>query len=827
MHGGSDTLVGGLGANDLTAGAGNDTLYASYNAAAWSQGEAAAAAVGVHVVPPQLFQGDSTLQEIYQYLLDQETQPGGLTADQLDKLYPLFSNELTSLQADANESLNQLESDLNTPNLAQSQALENQLNAQKTQANEAWTEVGSLIQLIPTTGSAGDTSFLEDTLLGGTGSGEVTLYGAVGEATYMGGGGGKDFFYNYNANDTIEGGSGSNTLVLQDDPGNNAITLGPDNDTNNPNAVDLAEFTDNGQTLLVGNAGGVSGVQNLEIQLGSGNDTVTVSLTSMPSGVHGGLSVLCGTGNDVVDASAFTGQESLTGGAGNDVIKVGAVLGSSSQLSGTPTTELELELQNVSGYNSVTVNQSSIQINSFTQSGVPINSADENLGDFGAFGKLVVVGGSGSNSFSSSGIPNVVLEGGSGANNFSVSGGTATLIGGESLNSFTLNGPGNYTVEGGSGTNALVVQADDKGDAIHLAQTLDPDQVKSTVNITGAISAQITGINVKTDSVSVVGGSGNDWLDASGMIMGITLDGGGGADTLVGGAGNDTFDYSAGVVSYDGGTGSDNSIVYADTDGDPIIVGPTSLRDGITGASYPLGTMTRIEYIDVSGSEDDPLQIWPVASSLAVTSAFEPSGVAAGTDSVAVQPDGKILVAGSVLDSDGDYYQTLFRFNPDGTLDTTFYGGGEFEFDGPSGSPSTVNSIVVQPNGQILVAGSQGAQDGFYSQTLFCFNSDGTLDTSFNGGGGFAFNSGPYRASANSIALQSVDNSTFILVAGSEYTSIGEYYQTVYQFNENGTAVAAFGSNGTGGIIFDPSGTASQRQFCRRATERHDSSRGQ
>ena len=58
--GGGNTLVGGLGIDNLQAGAGSDVLYASYNAAAWSQGEAAAAAAGVHVVPPQLFQGDST-----------------------------------------------------------------------------------------------------------------------------------------------------------------------------------------------------------------------------------------------------------------------------------------------------------------------------------------------------------------------------------------------------------------------------------------------------------------------------------------------------------------------------------------------------------------------------------------------------------------------------------------------------------------------------------------------------------------------------------------------------------------------------------------------
>ena len=62
--GGGNTLVGGQGIDNLTAGAGADVLYASYDAASWTQGEAAAAAVGVHIVPPQLFQGDDESRQL-------------------------------------------------------------------------------------------------------------------------------------------------------------------------------------------------------------------------------------------------------------------------------------------------------------------------------------------------------------------------------------------------------------------------------------------------------------------------------------------------------------------------------------------------------------------------------------------------------------------------------------------------------------------------------------------------------------------------------------------------------------------------------------------
>ena len=186
-------------------------------------------------------------------------------------------------------------------------------------------------------------------------------------------------------------------------------------DATNVNAVD---FTVNGQTLLVGDTGNVSGIQTLEVQTGSGNDTVTVALSTLPPGLTG-LAVLCGSGNDVVDASAFTGNETITAGAGNDIIKVGATIGAASLFTGTPTTELDLE------------DTSSLPVTVNHTTGLQVGSFTEPLSQLATFGKLVVVGGAGTNTFMTDGsIPNVVLEGGSESNVFNVSGGTATLVGG-------------------------------------------------------------------------------------------------------------------------------------------------------------------------------------------------------------------------------------------------------------------------------------------------------------------------------------------------------------------------------------------------------------
>jgi len=92
-------------------------------------------------------------------------------------------------------------------------------------------------------------------------------------------------------------------------------------------------------------------------------------------------------------------------------------------------------------------------------------------------------------------------------------------------------------------------------------------------------------------------------------------------------------------------------------------------------------------------------------------------------DSVAVQSDGKVLVAGQFAVLGGTNYNCIGRLNADGTLDTTF--------SNSAGADGEVRSIVAQANGQILLGGmfaNLGSQKRSHVGRL---NSDGTLDTSF------------------------------------------------------------------------------------------------
>ena len=85
---------------------------------------------------------------------------------------------------------------------------------------------------------------------------------------------------------------------------------------------------------------------------------------------------------------------------------------------------------------------------------------------------------------------------------------------------------------------------------------------------------------------------------------------------------------------------------------------------------------------------------------------YDTAGGAARCTSAAVQPDGKILAAGH-WNQGGDSDIILLRYTAGGSLDTGFgpYGSGRVQFDG-FGDDDWSDKVVLQPDGKILVAGS-------------------------------------------------------------------------------------------------------------------------
>jgi uncharacterized delta-60 repeat protein len=138
---------------------------------------------------------------------------------------------------------------------------------------------------------------------------------------------------------------------------------------------------------------------------------------------------------------------------------------------------------------------------------------------------------------------------------------------------------------------------------------------------------------------------------------------------------------------------------------------------------------------------------------------------------LALQGDGKILVGGVAIPSAGLPNPTpaaVVRYNPDGSLDTTF-GQGGIALDvwdaGPGhiGSP-TVRDLVVEPNGALLIAadaerltpnGSGGYVSDFGTSLLMRLNADGSADPSFGPAGfGVAATSLGFHALDAAMAVQ-------------------------------------------------------------------------
>jgi hypothetical protein len=84
--------------------------------------------------------------------------------------------------------------------------------------------------------------------------------------------------------------------------------------------------------------------------------------------------------------------------------------------------------------------------------------------------------------------------------------------------------------------------------------------------------------------------------------------------------------------------------------------------------------------------------------------------------SVAVQPDGKLVVAGFFDRANGVPRRSLARLNPDGTLDLSFRGPSRFACG--ESCESSLGTALVQPDGKIVVLGGFTTADGYPREYL-------------------------------------------------------------------------------------------------------------
>lgn len=156
-----------------------------------------------------------------------------------------------------------------------------------------------------------------------------------------------------------------------------------------------------------------------------------------------------------------------------------------------------------------------------------------------------------------------------------------------------------------------------------------------------------------------------------------------------------------------------------------------------------------------------------------------------------IQADGKILVAGhtGVQFSPGIDVITIARFNPDGEPDPGFGTIGRVLTPlGPEGKNDQVKGLAIQPDGKILVVGSDGKD-----AALLRFTSDGRLDETFGDGGVVIQNFDGIFASGQGVALQP---DCKIVVAGFVATSLLSGHSFLARYLRDGTLDERFGDEG-------------------------------
>ena len=211
--------------------------------------------------------------------------------------------------------------------------------------------------------------------------------------------------------------------------------------------------------------------------------------------------------------------------------------------------------------------------------------------------------------------------------------------------------------------------------------------------------------------------------------------------------------------SFDPGYGPDGDInaMVLQADGKVIIGGNFSLYD----AQF----IRRVARLNADGSLDP---------------GFNPGRLISGTvNTVAVQPDGKVLVGGPFAPYNGGLHSNLARLNADGSLDSSFDPGDGFN----------ANCLVMRADGKMYVGGVFIDVQGSPRNNLALLNTDGSVDPSF-----VPPATGPYDP--KQIVLQP-DGKLIVVGPSSRFTPRNFADESINRFNVDGSLDTTF-THGTG-----------------------------
>lgn len=233
-----------------------------------------------------------------------------------------------------------------------------------------------------------------------------------------------------------------------------------------------------------------------------------------------------------------------------------------------------------------------------------------------------------------------------------------------------------------------------------------------------------------------------------------------------------TFD-NDGKVTTDFGSGNDRAYAAAiQSDGKLVAAGYATSGQGV---GFALVRYNPDGSLDTSFDTDGK-----------VTTAFPQNS--GNAFAIAIQPDGKIIAAGVAAGAFTDF--ALARYNADGSLDTTFDTDGKVTTDFNI-TTDQAQAVAIQPDGKIIVAGYTGSGQSL-DFALARYNADGSLDTTFDTDGKVTTDFGSSTDLAQAIAIQPDGK---VVAVG--YTAIGATVNfAVARYNPDGSLDTSFDTDG-------------------------------
>lgn len=170
-------------------------------------------------------------------------------------------------------------------------------------------------------------------------------------------------------------------------------------------------------------------------------------------------------------------------------------------------------------------------------------------------------------------------------------------------------------------------------------------------------------------------------------------------------------------------------------------------------------------------------------------------GLADEAFAIAIQPDGKIMLAGESEVSRLHSEFALARYNSNGTLDISFGKNGRVTTDFFDLPGSSISGAIFQPDGKVVVTGSADINSSTTRDFgIARYHHDGGLDTSFGNNGKVNIDFFGYDDSANELAIQ--PDGKIVVVGYASFNINSSSEAALARLNSDGSLDTSFGSNG-------------------------------